>query len=241
MKKTKNNAVVPEVVYSTESWKQPDMKMQLINLKTPSASLDSTGKIMFYHTLTMEAGKVSIAAALMTALELYKAKLDHPGTFIQWCESNLRHGDIKMSQTTVTKYLAVLHKTIGKGFNVDDLAHDTEKCKLEAVSAFTKYTNYQSLYQLYHGEEIVKASNLGGSGRGQGRKRKDAKELAEAAEAAAKTPELLKAELEGMMTELYRFAELERSFEYLDRKTVEETVKTLDKITKRARLALTNM
>lgn len=117
---------------------------------------------MFYHTLTMEAGKVSIAAALMTALELYKAQGDHPREFDAWCDANLQRGNIKVGRSTVYRYLAMLKKTVGRNCSLEDLSHDTEQGKLEAVATFTKYTNYQSLYQLYNGEGIVKRSSLGG-------------------------------------------------------------------------------
>lgn len=182
--KTKTN-IVPEVIYSAETWKSDEFSAQLLDLKRPSPTLDCSGRILFYHTLTMEAGKVSIAAALMTAIELHKAKLEHPSEFESWCETNLRHGDIKLGRSTVYRYLAMLQKTIGRNVSLDELVHDTEKGKLEAVATFTKYTNYQSLYQLYHGEEIVKKSNMGGANRGQGRKRKDA-----AAELADKADEI---------------------------------------------------
>lgn len=169
----KDKAIAPEVVYSVETWKSDEFSTQLIDLKRPPATLDRVGKIMFYHTLTMEAGKVSIAAALMTALELYKAQGDHPREFESWCEANLQRGNIKIGRSTVYKYLAMLKKTVGPNCSLEDLSHDTEQGKLEAVATFTKYTHYQSLYQLYNGEGIVKKSKMGGDRPGAGRKRKE--------------------------------------------------------------------
>ena len=226
----KKSAVTPEVVYATETWKADQFTSQLVNLKRPSASLDRPGRILFYHTMAMEAGKISIAAALMTALELHKAKLEHPSEFVAWCEANLRHGNIKLGMSTAYKYLAVLNKTIGRNVSIDELAQDTEQGKLEAVATFTKYTNYQSLYQLYHEEGIVKPSNLGGGGRGQGRKRKADADLAEQAEQIANSGELAKTVLYQITSDLYTKGVVEGGFgslETADLKGVVQTIKDI--------------
>ena len=226
----KKSAVTTEVVYATETWKADQFTSQLVNLKRPSASLDRPGRILFYHTMAMEAGKISIAAALMTALELHKAKLEHPSEFVAWCEANLRHGNIKLAMSTAYKYLAVLNKTIGRNVSIDELAQDTEQGKLEAVATFTKYTNYQSLYQLYHEEGIVKPSNLGGGGRGQGRKRKADADLAEQAEKIANSGELAKTVLYQITSDLYTKGVVEGGFgslETADLKGVVQTIKDI--------------
>lgn len=237
MKTKPAKTVTPEVVYSVETWKAEEFSTQLLNLKQPSASLDRPGRILFYHTMAMEAGKISIAAALMTALELHKAKLEHPSEFDSWCDANLRHGDIKLGRSTRYKYLAVLNKTIGRNVSIDELAQDTEKGKLEAVATFTKYTNYQSLYQLYHSEGIVKQSNLGGSGRGQGRKRKDAAaELAAAADeiaAAAGAAELCK-----LIGDVFVRAVSQDEFGGVGTKELKEEIETLEQILSRAKAIL---
>ena len=224
-------SVTPEVVYATETWKADQFTSQLVNLKRPSASLDRPGRILFYHTMAMEAGKISIAAALMTALELHKAKLEHPSEFVAWCEANLRHGNIKLGMSTAYRYLTVLNKTIGRNVSIDELAQDTEQGKLEAVATFTKYTNYQSLYQLYHEEGIVKPSNLGGGGRGQGRKRKEAStDLAEQAEKIANSGELAKTVLYQITSDLYTKGVVEGGFgslETADLKGVVQTIKDI--------------
>lgn len=234
MKPKKTNTVTPEVVYSVETWKAKDFSSQLVNLKQPSASLDRPGRILFYHTMAMEAGKISIAAALMTALELHKAKLEHPSEFVAWCEANLQHGDIKLGMRTAYKYLAVLNKTIGRNVSIDELAQDTEQGKLEAVATFTTYTNYQSLYQLYHEEGIVKASNLGGGGRGQGRKRKDdAEALArEAEEIAGKAGAL---EISKTVGNLFVLAVSQDLFGSVGTVELKEQIETLEQVLKRAK------
>ena len=156
-------AVVPEVVDDIATWKKDDFKASLVKWANPSPSLNSVGKILFYHRLAMETGKVSISAALMTAIEIYKAKLEHPGDFVAWCDSNLHDGKYSFGYDTANRYLKALSKSVGRSTDLYQLANDTQEAKIEAVAHYTKYTNYQSLYELYKGEGIVAKSKLGGS------------------------------------------------------------------------------
>ena len=178
--------VVPEVVDDIATWQKDDFKASLVKWANPSPSLNSVGKIFFYHRLAMETGKVSIAAALMTAIEIYKAKLEHPGDFVAWCDSNLHDGKYSFGYDTANRYLKALSKSVGRSTDLYQLANDTQDAKVEAVFHYTKYTNYQSLYELYKGEGIVAKSNMSGRREGAGRKRKDSQEaLAAAAEQQA--------------------------------------------------------
>lgn len=174
MKKTatKENET-PEVVYDVATWKGATFKPQLIQCPQPHEGLDAAGRIMFFHALSMEACKASISAVLFTALELYRQKLYHPGTFDAWCEMNLKHGSLKLSRPTVYRYLQLLGKTLGKNVNVDELAHDTSKNQIDAVTTFTKYTKFSSLNEIYSAEGIVSKTTMGGKRTGAGRKRKE--------------------------------------------------------------------
>lgn len=187
MKKTATKEIVtPEVVYDVATWKGAKFKPQLIQCPQPHEGLDAAGRIMFFHALSMEACKASISAALFTALELYRQKLSHPGTFDAWCEMNLKHGSIKLSKTTVYRYLKLLGKTLGNNVNIDELAHDTSKNQIDAVTTFTKYTKFSSLNEIYSAEGIVSKTTMGGKRTGAGRKRKESQEaLAAAAEQQA--------------------------------------------------------
>ena len=161
---SKNRVVaVPEVIDDIATWQKDDFKASLVSWNSPSPSLNSVGKILFYHRLAMEAGKVSIAAALMTALELYKVKMEHPKDYVAWCDSNLRDGKYAFGYRTADRYLKALGKSVGRSTDIYQLANDTQEAKIEAVAHYTKYTNYQSLYELYKGEGIVAKSKLGGS------------------------------------------------------------------------------
>ena len=59
------------------------------------------------------------------------------------------------------------------------MANGSEDEKIQAVATYTKYTNYQSLYQIYQGEGIVAKSKLGGKREGAGNKHKDGEVAAE--------------------------------------------------------------
>ena len=164
MKKTATKEIVtPEVVYDVATWKGDKFKPQIIQCPQPHAGLDAAGRILFFHSLSMETCKMSISAALFTALELYRQKLSHPGTFEAWCEMNLKHGSIKLSRPTVYRYLKLLGKTLGKNVNIDELAHDTSKNQIDAVTTFTKYTKFSSLNEIYSSEGIVSKTTMGGS------------------------------------------------------------------------------
>lgn len=214
-----NNAIAtvsPEVV-DVETWKQDDFRAQLVSFIRPKSSLDAYGRIKYYHRIAMEAGRISIAAALMTGLELYRLRDEHVRNWKEYCADHL-----PFSYATANRYLAVVEKSLGKGRIIDDLAHDTEATKLEAVVRYTKNTDYQSLYQLYNGEGIVKRSNLGGAGRGQGRKRRADADLAAQAEAISKSGELAKAELMGMAKDFYRASIIEGGFGDLSESSLRE-------------------
>lgn len=157
--------IVPEVVdqqdgkvKTYEPWKDDNFTPDLITIKLPKKSLDPAGRINYFHHLTMEAGKVSIAAALMTGLELYRIKSERRGDYKAWISANL-----PFSYATANRYTDALESTLGTGNLLYDLAHDTEVRQLGVVYKYTNRTEYKSLYQLYYGEGIVKKSKLGGS------------------------------------------------------------------------------
>ena len=212
-----------EVLKGFETWKHDEFEATEISIIQPNASLDSAGRITYYHRVTMEAGKVSIAAALMAALELYRVKNERQGDFIEWCKANL-----PFSYSTANRYLTVLEKSFGNKGLIYDLCHDTEVNQLAAVYKYTNYTNYQSLYQLYNGEGIVKKSKLGGAGRGQGRKRKDAAKLA--AQEAADNPGFDANAVSGAVSDLYRIGVTEQGFDALGLPALNSVISLLEDV-----------
>ena len=211
MKETATKDIVtPEVVYDVATWKGDKFKPQLIQCPQPHEGLDAAGRIMFFHALSMEACKASISAALFTALELYRHKLSHPGTFDAWCEMNLKHGSVKLSKTTVYRYLKLLGKTLGKNVNIDELAHDTSKNRIDAVTTFTKYTKFSSLNEIYSAEGIVSKTTMGGKRTGAGRKRKD--DMRKAVQDAITDPARCFEEVDGHLTRLYEICVTKNGF-----------------------------
>ena len=170
--KTSTEVVTPEVMAPSCTWNDKTFMPALVTWRKVSPSLDSVGRILYFHQLAIESGKVSIAAALMVALELHKVRSQHQHDWMAWCEANLNTSEIKFGYTTAMRYLKVLNKTVGRTTNLYMLANATDEEKLNAVATYTKYTNYQSLYQIYQGEGIVAKSNLGGGRENAGRKHK---------------------------------------------------------------------
>ena len=235
----KNAVAVPEVIDDIATWQKDDFKASLVSWNKPSPSLNSVGKILFYHRLAMEAGKVSIAAALMTALELYKVKMEHPKDYVAWCNSNLRDGKYAFGYKTADRYLKALAKSVGRSTDIYQLANDTQEAKIEAVAHYTKYTNYQSLYELYKGEGIVAKSKLGGSrvkeaeanGKKVGRPRKD--DLAAQAEAIA--GEGCRLQINALVKDLFIAAVTNDEFGAFKDAELKAHVETLEKIVARGK------
>lgn len=234
MKKTATKEfVTPEVVYDVATWKGDKFKPQLIQCPQPHEGLDAAGRIMFFHALSMEACKASISAALFTALELYRQKLSHPGTFDAWCEMNLKHGSVKLSKSTVYRYLKLLEKTLGKNVNIDELAHDTSKNQIDAVSTFTKYTKFSSLNEIYSSEGIVSKTTMGGSRPGSGRPTKDAKR--EAVQDAITDPARCFEEVDGHLTSLYEICVTKNGFGVMIRDDLKKAINTLNLLLTKAK------
>lgn len=218
-----------QVVQAFETWKHDEFKATEISIIQPNASLDSAGRITYYHRVTMEAGKVSIAAALMAALELYRVKNERQGDFIEWCKANL-----PFSYSTANRYLTVLEKSFGNRSLIYDLSHDTEVNKLAAVYKYTNYTNYQSLYQLYNGEGIVKKSKMGGSRQGAGRPSKQsAEELAEQADAVSNA--LTAEATRDCVAQLYVLGITQGGFGEMNDTDLKGAIDTLESVVKKAK------
>ena len=227
--------IVPEVVdqqdgkvKTYEPWKDDNFTPDLITIKLPKKSLDPAGRINYFHHLTMEAGKVSIAAALMTGLELYRIRSERRGDYKAWIAANL-----PFSYATANRYTDALESTLGTGNLLYDLAHDTEVRQLGVVYKYTNRTEYRSLYQLYYGEGIVKKSKLGGSrvkeaeanGKTVGRPRKD--EMREAVQGAITDPARCFEEVDGHLTSIYEICVTKNGFGVMSRENLKKSINTL--------------
>ena len=159
-----------------------------------------------------------------------------------WCEANLNGHGIKFGYKTADRYLKALEKTVGQTTNLYLLANASDDEKMAAVANYTKYTNYQSLYQIYQGEGIVAKSKLGGGDRGAGRKRKDeAEETGEALDEAVNAPSLLIAAIKGdngPLKTLWKLHKERDVFNRIDNETLVYAVDTLNELCKAATAAL---
>ena len=240
MKKKTSTAVSVEVLAPT--WQNDDFSPALVQWQRVNPALDSVGRILHFHQLALEAGKVSIAAALLVAIELHKVKAQHPNDWKAWCEANLNGHGIPFGYMTAHRYLQALEKTVGKTTNLYLLANAPDEEKMVAVANYTKYTNYQSLYQIYQGEGIVAKSKLGGKREGAGNKHKDeAEAIGEDLDAAVNAPSLLIAAIKGdkgPIKTLWKLHKERDVFNRIDDETLVYAVDTLNELCKAATTAL---
>lgn len=240
MKKKTTSSVSVEVLAPT--WQNEDFSPALVQWQRVNPALDSVGRILHFHQLALEAGKVSIAAALLVAIELHKVKAQHPNDWKAWCEANLTGHGIPFGYMTAHRYLQALEKTVGKTTNLYLLANGSDDEKIQAVATYTKYTNYQSLYQIYQGEGIVAKSKMGGGRERAGRKRKDAaEEIGEALDEVTNAPSLLIAAIKGdkgPLKTLWKLYKERDVFNRIDDETLGYAVTTLNDLCKAATKAL---
>ena len=240
MKKKTTSSVSVEVLAPT--WQNEDFSPALVQWQRVNPALDSVGRILHFHQLALEAGKVSIAAALLVAIELHKVKAQHPNDWKAWCEANLTEHGIPFGYRTAHRYLQALEKTVGKTTNLYLLANGSDDEKIQAVATYTKYTNYQSLYQIYQGEGIVAKSKMGGAREGAGNKKKDeAEEIGANLDEAANAPSLLIAAIKGdkgPMKTLWKLHKEKDVFNRIDDETLGYAVTTLNELCKAATKAL---
>lgn len=237
MKKKTSTAVSVEVLAPT--WQNDDFSPALVQWQRVNPALDSVGRILHFHQLALEAGKVSIAAALLVAIELHKVKAQHSKDWVAWCDANLKGHAIPFGYKTADRYLKALEKTVGKTTNLYLLANGSDDEKIQAVATYTKYTNYQSLYQIYQGEGIVAKSKMGGGRERAGRKRKDeAEEISENLDAAVNMPGLLAAAIKGPIETLWQLYKERDVFNRIDDETLGQAAGLLDELCKAATKAL---
>ena len=150
-------------------------KQYLVSAEPPAAGMEAAARINHWHEVAKQSSEMAIAAALNAGLELFKAKIDHPGNFVQWIESNREFG-----KSTAYKYLSLIQQAI----SVDELpkiANGSDKMRQAAIEEYAAETDSKSLTELYCDLGIIKKtpSKMGGKRDGAGRKRKDGEVAAE--------------------------------------------------------------
>ena len=142
----------------------------LVHADPPAANMEAAARINHWHSITKQAGQMAIAAALHAGMELFQAKLAHPGTFEQWIEANC-----DFSRITAYRYLTLVQQALGAD-DLPKLADSSAKKRDAAIEEFSTQTDAQTLTELYADFGIVRKapSKMGGKREGAGRPKKNA-------------------------------------------------------------------
>ena len=203
---------------------------RMIDIIPPGQQMDAAARINYFHTLSKQAGEVAVKAALYAGMELFKAKIDHPGAFDAWVDQNCAFG-----RRTAYKYLALLTETVGKGADLVGLAEGTDDARTDAIAEYAGNMESKGLTELYVDLGIVKKSksNLGGKREGAGRPRKQsAEELAKQAEEVAK--HAAGAETLDLAAKLYNAAVLQGGLGELEDDQLKSVCETAEQIASKA-------
>ena len=209
-------------------------KQYLVSAEPPAAGMEAAARINHWHEVAKQSSEMAIAAALNAGLELFKAKIDHPGTFEKWIEANCNFG-----RSTAYNYLKLVQQAISAD-ELPKIANGSDKMRQAAIEEYAAETDSKSLTELYCDLGIIKKtpSKMGGKRDGAGRKRKDE---AEALDEAVNAPSLLIAAIKGdkgPMKTLWKLHKERDVFNRIDDETLVYAVDTLNELCKAATAAL---
>ncbi len=210
-------------------------KQYLVSAEPPAAGMEAAARINHWHEVAKQSSEMAIAAALNAGLELFKAKVDHPGNFVQWIESNCDFG-----KTTAYRYLTLVQQAISAD-ELPKIANGSDKMRHAAIEEYAAETDSKSLTELYCDLGIIKKTptNMGGKREGAGRKRKDdAEEIGEALDEAVNSSGLLVAAIKGPIETLWQLYKERDVFNRIDDETLGQAAGLLDELCKAATKAL---
>lgn len=210
-------------------------KKYLVSAEPPAAGMEAAARINHWHEVAKQSSEMAIAAALNAGLELFKAKIDHPGTFEKWIEANCDFG-----RSTAYNYLKLVQQAISAD-ELPKIANGSDKMREAAIEEYAAETDSKSLTELYCDLGIIKKtpSKMGGKREGAGRKRRDAAEdEAEALDKAVNTPGLLAAAIKGPIETLWQLWKERDVFSRIDDETLGHAAGLLDELSKAATKAL---
>ena len=204
---------------------------RMIDIVLPGQQMDAAGRINYFHTLSKQAGEVAVKAALYAGMELFKAKVEHPGTFDAWVDQNCSCG-----RATAYLYLSLLSETVGNGVDLVGLAEDTDDARTDAIAEYAGNMESKGLTELYVDLGIVKKSksNLGGKREGAGRPRKDAAKLA-AKQAEAVSNALTAEATRDCVAQLYVLGITQGGFGEMHDTDLKGTIDTLESVLQKAK------
>lgn len=210
-------------------------KKYLVNAEPPAAGMEAAARINHWHEVAKQSSEMAIAAALNAGLELFKAKVDHPGTFEKWIEANCNFG-----RSTAYNYLKLVQQAISAD-ELPKIANGSNKMRQAAIEEYAAKTDSKSLTELYCDLGIIKKtpSKMGGKREGAGRKRKDeAEEIGEDLDAAANASGLLAAAIKGPIEALWQLYKERDVFNRIDDETLGQAAGLLDELCKAATKSL---
>lgn len=215
--------------------KSKGKKLYLVSAEPPAAGMEAAARINHWHEVAKQSSEMAIAAALNAGLELFKAKIDHPGTFEKWIEANCN-----FSRVTAYRYLSLVQQAISAD-ELPKIANGSDKMRQAAIEEYAAETDSKSLTELYCDLGIIKKtpSKMGGKREGAGRKRKDeAEEISEDLDAAANASGLLAAAIKGPIETLWQLYKERDVFNRIDDETLGQAAGLLDELCKAATKAL---
>lgn len=136
-----------------------------ITLPAPPPDADRAGRVLYYHELSREAGRVSIMAAVAAGIELHRAKAETP-RFQAWIKRNCG-----FSQRTAYNYMALAESVVADA--LPEMLEAAGPPAIEALEEYTAPVEARTLTQLYFDLGICKPGKVGGSRPGAGRPPKD--------------------------------------------------------------------
>ena len=210
-------------------------KQYLVSAEPPAAGMEAAARINHWHEVAKQSSEMAIAAALNAGLELFKAKINHPGTFEKWIEANCN-----FSRVTAYRYLTLVQQAMSAD-ELPKIANGSDKMRQAAIEEYAAETDSKSLTELYCDLGIIKKTptNMGGKREGAGRKRKDAAEaIGEDLDAAANASGLLAAAIKGPIEALWQLYKERDVFNRIDDETLGQAAGLLDELCKAATKAL---
>ena len=211
--------------------KAKSKKQYLVSAEPPAAGMEAAPRINHWHEVAKQSSEMAIAAALNAGLELFKAKIDHPGTFEKWLEANCDFG-----RRTAYNYLKLIQQAISAD-ELPKIANGSDKMRQAAIEEYAAETDSKSLTELYCDLGIIKKtpSKMGGKRDGAGRKRKDeAASEAAALDEAANSPALLAAAIKEPVATLWQLHQEREVFARIDDETLGSVAGMLNELCKAA-------
>ena len=206
-------------------------KQYLVSAEPPAAGMEAAARINHWHEVAKQSSEMAIAAALNAGIELFKAKIDHPGTFEKWIEANCNFG-----RRTAYNYLKLIQQAISAD-ELPKIANGSDKMRQDAIEEYAAETDSKSLTELYCDLGIIKKtpSKMGGKRDGAGRKRKDeAASEAEALDEAANSPALLAAAIKEPVAAIWQLHQEREVFARIDDETLGSVAGMLNELCKAA-------